>query len=131
MNDPRDIATTIRRLRGTRQQLDLARVAEVHPSTWSKWEKGETALRAVNFPYLAKALGCSLEQLQNEIWKSSRERLGSPEEPQSDSEVRPERRLLEETERMIRSLDREADDLRGLADILRQYRTVLAGILEP
>jgi hypothetical protein len=96
------------------------------PPRLSKWEKGETALRAVNVPFLAKALGCSLEQLQNEIWKSSRERLGSPEEPQSDSEARPERRALEERERMIRSVDREADDLRGLADILRQDRTMLA-----
>jgi len=32
---------------------------------------------------------------------------------------------------MIRTLDREADDLRGLSDMLRQYRTVLAGVLEP
>jgi hypothetical protein len=32
---------------------------------------------------------------------------------------------------MIHSPGREADDLRGLADILRQYRTMLAGILEP
>jgi hypothetical protein len=72
--------------------------------------EGETAPRPVNFPLLAKTLGCSLEQLQNEIWKSSRERLGSPAESQSDSEPRPERRLLEETER-IRSLAREVDDL--------------------
>jgi transcriptional regulator with XRE-family HTH domain len=130
MNDPQDVGAAIRRLRGSRQQLALATVAEVHPSSWSKWEKGETAPRPGNFPLIAKALGCTLEQLQSEIWKSSRERLGAPEEPPSGSEDRPERRLLEETDRMIRSLDRQADDLRGLADILRQYRTVLAGLVE-
>jgi transcriptional regulator with XRE-family HTH domain len=125
MNDPRDVAAAIQRLRGRRQQQDLARVAKVHHSTWSKWEKGATAPRQASFPLIAKALGCSLEQLQSEIWKSSRERLGSPEDAQAASDLQPERRLLEETERMIRTLDSQADNLRGLADILRQYRTVL------
>lgn len=76
MRDPKDLARAIRKLRGGRSQKDLAEKAGFDSSTWSVYEKGDRLPRHQDrFVQIARALGCTLERLDEVIWECRNERV--------------------------------------------------------
>lgn len=75
MNDPRDLAEALRRLRGRRTQREVATEAGLDPTVWSLYEGGERWPRRTSFERLAKGLGCSPERIDEEMLLVRRRRL--------------------------------------------------------
>jgi transcriptional regulator with XRE-family HTH domain len=75
MNDPRDLAEALRRLRGRRTQREVAAEAGLDPTVWSLYEGGERWPRRASFERLAKGLGCPPERIDEEMLLVRRRRL--------------------------------------------------------
>jgi transcriptional regulator with XRE-family HTH domain len=73
---------TIRLLRGDRSQMELAAKVGLHPSMWSRYEKGVNRPRQENFARVLVALGCTLEEFEEARWLVGQgtRRLYSPED---------------------------------------------------
>lgn len=75
MNDPRDLAEALRRLRGRRTQREVATVAGFDATVWSLYESGERWPRRASFERLATGLGCTPDRLEEEMLLVRRRRL--------------------------------------------------------
>lgn len=75
MNDPRDLAEALRRLRGRRTQREVAAAAGFDATVWSLYESGERWPRRSSFERLAAGLGCTADRLEEEMLLVRRRRL--------------------------------------------------------
>lgn len=75
MNDPRDLAEALRRLRGRRTQREVAAEAGLDATVWSLYESGERWPRRSSFERLARGLGCTPERIEEEMLLVRRRRL--------------------------------------------------------
>lgn len=71
-----DLATALKKLRGSRTQKEVARRAELSPSTWNQYEKARRLPKEESWPKLARGLGCSEEELWDEVVIAYHERTG-------------------------------------------------------
>lgn len=71
-----DLATALKKLRGGRTQKEVARKAELSPSTWNQYEKARRLPKEESWPKLARGLGCSVEELWDEVVTAYQERTG-------------------------------------------------------
>lgn len=71
-----DLATALKKLRGSRTQKEVARKAELSPSTWNQYEKARRLPKEESWPKLARGLGCSVEELWDEVVTAYQERTG-------------------------------------------------------
>lgn len=125
MFDPRDLAAAIRKLRGTRHQNALAESVGVSPGTWCKWEQGGTTPRQVSLVRIADALGCSVETLREVMEECRRERLGRESPPEARSPHPAPTPLVQETDRLLRKIDRQLDSLMSSKNALLRMREQL------
>ncbi|HEX3131384.1 MAG TPA: helix-turn-helix domain-containing protein [Thermoanaerobaculia bacterium] len=126
MFDPRDLAAAIRKLRGTRHQNALAKSVGVSPGTWCKWEQGGTTPRQVSLVRIAKALGCSVERLREVMEECRRERIGREAPPEAKPPQHPASTpLVQETDRLLRKIDRQLDSLMSSKNALLRMREQL------
>lgn len=127
MFDPRDLACAIKKQRGGRQQKALAKSVGVSPGTWCKWEQGRTTPRSVSLSRIAQALDCSVEKLREVIWECRKERIGEVRDEAALPD-RPEAHpapLVRETDRMLRKIDRQLDNLLSSKSALLRMREQL------
>jgi transcriptional regulator with XRE-family HTH domain len=125
MFDPRDLASAIRKLRGTRHQNALAKSVGVSPGTWCKWEQGGTTPRQVSLVRIAKALGCSVDRLREAMEECRRERIGQETQPESRPSHSAPTPLVQETDRLLRKIDRQLDSLMSSKNTLLRMREQL------
>ena len=71
-----DLATALKKLRGNRTQKEVARLADLSPSTWNQYEKAHRLPKEESWPKLARGLGCSMEELWDEVVAAYQERTG-------------------------------------------------------
>lgn len=71
-----DLATALKKLRGSRTQKEVARQAELSPSTWNQYEKARRLPKEESWPKLARGLGCSMEELWDAVLIAYQERTG-------------------------------------------------------
>jgi transcriptional regulator with XRE-family HTH domain len=124
MEEPNDLGTAIRRLRGSRRQWELAEAAGMKPSSWSDYERGKRVPRRKNLERIAAALGCEVRTIEQEALQVSRERLSPDEGEALAAAVETSDALLKDTDRMLRKVDHELDNLlitKRLLLALRQY----------
>ena len=79
MFDAADFALAVRRLRGSRNQNQVARAGGVDESTWSLYENAKRVPRKLT--KVARGLGCTVDRLREEIWLVHRERIAAQESP--------------------------------------------------
>ncbi len=124
MFDPRDLASAIRKLRGSRHQNALAKSVGVSPGTWCKWEQGGTTPRQVSLVRIAQALGCGVDRLRGVMEECRRERIGR--EAQPETSTRPlhpaPAPLVQETDRLLRKIDRQLESLMSSKNTLLRMR---------
>jgi transcriptional regulator with XRE-family HTH domain len=125
MFDPRDLASAIRKLRGTRHQNALAKSVGVSPGTWCKWEQGGTTPRQVSLVRIAQALGCSVDRLRQVMEECRRERVGREAEPEARPPHPAPIPLVQETDRLLRKIDRQLDSLMSSKNALLRMREQL------
>lgn len=133
MFDPRDLASAIRKLRGSRHQNSLAKSVGVSPGTWCKWEQGGTTPRQVSLVRIAQALGCSVDRLRETIESCRRERIGREAVPDphdaalagDPAHPDPAPPLVQETDRLLRKIDRQLDSLMSSKNALLRMREQL------
>lgn len=126
MDGPNDLGKAIRRLRGDRPQSKLADAAQMKPSTWSDYERGKRTPRGRNLARILAALGVDRKILDQEVLKVGRERLaveevGAP----SPAGAETSDSLLKETDRMLRKVDHDLDDLLVFKKLLLTLRQQL------
>jgi transcriptional regulator with XRE-family HTH domain len=71
-----DLATALKKLRGSRTQKDVARKAELSPSTWNQYEKARRLPKEESWPKLARGLDCSMDELWDAVLVAYQERTG-------------------------------------------------------
>jgi transcriptional regulator with XRE-family HTH domain len=71
-----DLATALKKLRGSRTQKEVARKAELSPSTWNQYEKARRLPKEESWPKLARGLDCSMEELWEAVLLAYQERTG-------------------------------------------------------
>ncbi len=125
MFDPKDLASAIRRLRGSRHQNALAKGVGVSPGTWCKWEQGKTTPRQVSLMRIAEALGCTVERLRETMEAFRRERLAQETGPEAQPEQPSPLPLVQETDRLLRKIDRQLDSLMSSKNALLRMREQL------
>lgn len=82
-----DLATALKKLRGNRTQKEVAQRADLSPSTWNQYEKAHRLPKEESWPKLARGLGCTLEELWDEVVAAYQERTGKT--PGRDSGLGP------------------------------------------
>lgn len=75
-----DLATALKKLRGNRTQKEVARRADLSPSTWNQYEKAHRLPKEESWPKLARGLDCSMEELWDEVMAAYQERTGKAAE---------------------------------------------------
>lgn len=125
MFDPRDLASAIRKLRGTRHQNALAKSVGVSPGTWCKWEQGGTTPRQVSLVRIAQALECSVDRLREVMEECRRERIGREVQPEPRPSHPSPAPLVQETDRLLRKIDRQLDSLMSSKNALLRMREQL------
>ncbi len=131
MFDPRDLASAIRKLRSSRHQNALAKSVGVSPGTWCKWEQGGTTPRQVSLVRIAEALGCTVDRLRGTIETCRRERLAQEAGPDISGAgaLQPAHPaplpLVQETDRLLRKIDRQLDSLMSSKNALLRMREQL------
>ncbi len=125
MEDPKganDLGVAIKRLRGSRTQPQMVEAAGMSTSSWSDYERGKQNPRPRQLKRIAKALGCTVKELEQEKLKVAGERLSEaaegaiPEPPEtSDS-------LLEEMDRELQEIDQHLDHLLARKKRLLAFR---------
>ena len=79
MFEPQDLGQAIKKIRGARTQKEVAAVAKISASSWSLYESGDRAPRKGMLLRIAKGLGASLKELEDEAWRQRNGRLrGEP-----------------------------------------------------
>jgi transcriptional regulator with XRE-family HTH domain len=125
MFDPRDLASAIRKLRGTRHQNALAKSIGVSPGTWCKWEQGGTTPRQVSLVRIAQALDCSVDRLREVMEECRRERVGREIQPETRPSHPAPTPLVQETDRLLRKIDHQLDSLMSSKNVLLRMREQL------
>lgn len=69
----------IKRLRGARSQTEVAKRADISRSVWNRYERGKRLATEPARYKIARGLGCSLVELEGEIWEARRQRLAAAE----------------------------------------------------
>ncbi len=80
------LSRTLKALRGTRTQKEVAEAAGIPTSTWCKIEQGRQLPRDGTFVKIAEALGCSVSDLEQLVSESTLEEIG---QAQSDTLTSP------------------------------------------
>jgi len=75
-----DLATALKKLRGSRTQKEVARLGGLSPSTWNQYEKARRLPKEESWPKLARGLGCSVEELWDALVAAYQERTGKTPE---------------------------------------------------
>jgi transcriptional regulator with XRE-family HTH domain len=122
MFDPRDLASAIRKLRGSRHQNALAKSVGVSPGTWCKWEQGGTTPRQVSLVRIAQALGCGVDRLRGMMEECRRERIGHEAQPEARPTHPAPTPLVQETDRLLRKIDRQLESLMSSKNTLLRMR---------
>jgi transcriptional regulator with XRE-family HTH domain len=127
--EPNDLGVAIRRLRGSRKQWELAEVADMTTSSWSDYERGKQRPRPPQLKRIAKALGCTLKELDQEALKVGNERLAA-EARQDGADAVPETSdsLLVNTDRELQEIDQNLDSLLARKKLLLAFRRYLVGL---
>jgi transcriptional regulator with XRE-family HTH domain len=81
MFEPQDLGRAIKKIRGARTQKEVAAVAKISASSWSLYESGDRAPRKGMLLRIAKGLGASLKELEDEAWRQRNSRLHSEARP--------------------------------------------------
>ena len=126
MEEPNDLGVAIRRLRGHRPQAEVADAARMTPSSWSDYERGKRKPRPKQKERIAKALGRTVKELEQEALKVANERTRAEEgagEPPETSDS-----LLENTDRELHEIDRSLDALLARKKLLLAFRRYLVGL---
>lgn len=71
-----DFATAVKRLRGRRTQKEVAARADLSPSTWNQYEKAHRLPKEESWAKIVRGLGCSEEELCDEVVRAYQERTG-------------------------------------------------------
>jgi transcriptional regulator with XRE-family HTH domain len=127
--EPNDLGAAIKRLRGPRPQSEVAEAAGMTPSSWSDYERGKQRPRPPQLERIAKALGCTLKELDQEVLKVGNERLAAEArlngagEPPETSDL-----LLENTDRELQEIDQSLDNLLARKKLLLAFRRYLVGL---
>ena len=111
------LAHSIKVLRGTRTQKEIAQAAGIPTSTWCKIEQGRQVPRDSTFSKIAKSLGCTAAELERLISESVLRRLDQDPETALDAAGDPEsaaRRLA----LTLHSIDGLRQQLRTLGEHL-------------
>jgi transcriptional regulator with XRE-family HTH domain len=75
MMDSKDRGNAIKKLRGPRTQREMAAKACIDPSTWSAYEKGRPPRTQERLELITRALGCTLDRLDEVTWECRTERI--------------------------------------------------------
>lgn len=127
--EPNDLGVAIRRLRGSRRQWEMAEAADMTTSSWSDYERGEQQPRLPQKRRIAKALGCTVRELEQEALAVTGERLAA--EARQDGAREPEETsdsMLEETDRELEEIDQSLDALLAKKKRLLVLRRYLVGL---
>ena len=79
------LSRTLKILRGTRTQKEVAEAADIPTSTWCKIEQGRQLPRDGTFEKIAEALGCTVAELEQRVSESTLEEI----EAQTDAFAGP------------------------------------------
>lgn len=71
-----DLATALKKLRGSRTQKAVAEKAGLSPSTWNQYEKARRLPKEDSWPKVARGLECSLDEVWDEMVVAYQERTG-------------------------------------------------------
>jgi transcriptional regulator with XRE-family HTH domain len=127
--EPNDLGVAIRRLRGSRRQWEMAEAADMTTSSWSDYERGERQPRPPQKMRVAKALGCTVRELEQEALAVTGERLAA--EAQQEGVREPEETSdswLEHTARELEEIDQSLDALLARKKRLLVFRRMLAAL---
>jgi transcriptional regulator with XRE-family HTH domain len=125
MDDTVAQGVAIKRLRGSRSQTEVARRAGIPRSVWNRYERGKRLATEDARRKIALGLGCTLLELEREIWEVRQKRLAAEEAAAStveeeageyhvepaDEEERPADRLLREIREHTNGLARHLEAL--------------------
>ncbi len=115
------------RLRGSRPQRLIARLAGVPTGTWCQWEKGKRQPRDSQIEKILEGLDCTMDDLLFEIWRIQTERFKV-----RGSEVSEHAALYGENSLLRRADDLMELDLGRIPDpagaALRRMRDIIATI---
>jgi transcriptional regulator with XRE-family HTH domain len=128
MEEPNDFGVAVKRFRGSRPQWKLAEAAGMTTSTWSDYERGKQKPRLAQKKRIASALGCTLEELEQEAHKVADERFAV--EAMRSAGLVPDTSdsLLETTDRQLREIDESLDRLLAKKKLLLILRRYLVGL---
>lgn len=87
MFEPQDLGRAIKKIRGARTQKEVAAVAKISASSWSLYESGDRSPRKGMLLRIAKGLGASLKELEDEAWRQRNGRLQSESRPSPQSSI--------------------------------------------
>lgn len=76
----RDVATALKKLRGSRTQTAVARAAGIDKSVWNLYEKEQRMPTEKKYPLIAQGLGCTAYQLAFAIVQACLDRLAAAED---------------------------------------------------
>lgn len=87
MFEPQDLGRAIKKIRGARTQKEVAAVAKISASSWSLYESGDRTPRKGMLLRIAKGLGASPKELEDEAWRQRNGRLHSDSRPSPQSRI--------------------------------------------
>ena len=87
MWDKLDMGAAIRKLRGSRRQKDLFVLVGLRPGAWSLDERGKRRPQEATLRKIARALDCTVDELEGHALEMRRQRLGEmPGQTAGDAE---------------------------------------------
>jgi transcriptional regulator with XRE-family HTH domain len=87
----KDVARTMKRLRGGRTQAACARKAGINANAWSHYEQAQRMPSEENFAKIAIGLGVTLTKLEEEVLESRELRLREDEQAKAAPAASPPR----------------------------------------
>lgn len=126
MDDKVAQSVAIKRLRGSRSQTEVARRAGIPRSVWNRYERGKRLATEEARRKIARGLGCTLLELEREMWDVRQKRLAAEAaaastveeeagdyhaEPAGEEAERPGDRLLREIREHTNGLARHLEAL--------------------
>lgn len=120
-----DTAAAIRKLRGDRTMREVARGAGVSPSGWSTYEHGKRRPRPPMIERIARGLGCTPAELEEQAWVQRRLRLEAQGADRAAGAADPDAGHGDATDAWRRDvneqLHRVADELTDLFVLLKRH----------
>lgn len=72
-----EVGKAIAKLRGSRTRREVARKAGIKPAAWSVHERARRQIRPRTLGKILKGLGCTLEQLELEVFRQLADRFAA------------------------------------------------------